>query len=136
MNVTYFIYTPFSVSLAKTVRPHFVQLDELRDAFLAQSGAKFAELQAIVGQLDLIALNRAIFRCDTEERDMGHQTGVYDIPGYGPLVYCGTQGFVSVLAEVAPNNDLGHPFCNNLREGNWMIGERRRRRNSAVHAAC
>lgn len=105
------------------MRPHFEKLDELKVAFASESGPKYAELLEIISRLDLIDLNRAIFRCDTEERDMGNGTGVYDVPGYGPLVYCGSQGFVSVLTEIAPNNDLGHPFCNNLREGNWMIGE-------------
>lgn len=112
-----------SVSLAKSIRPHFAKLDELKAAFDNESGPKYAQLSEIVNNLSLIDLNRAIFRCDHEERDMGNDTGVYDIPGYGPLVYCGTQGFISVLSEIAPNNDLGHPFCNNLREGNWMIGE-------------
>lgn len=121
-----------SVSLAKSVRPHFDQLDELKAALVGESGPKYDELLEIVGRLDLIDLNRAIFRCDTEERDMGNGTGVYDVPGYGPLVYCGSQGFVSVLTEIAPNNDLGHPFCNNLREGNWMIGERVSQRFSAI----
>lgn len=110
------------MSLQENVRPHFACLDALRVALDNQSGPEFDELVAVVAKMSLIDLNRAIFRCDTEERDMGHDTGVYDIPGYGRLVYCGTQGFVSVLSEVAPNNDLGHPFCNNLREGNWMIG--------------
>lgn len=112
----------FSVSLQESVRPHFVRLDALRLALDSQNGPDFDELVSVVEGMSLIDLNRAIFRCDQEERDMGHDTGVYNVPGYGPLVYCGTQGFVSVLSEVAPNNDLGHPFCNNLREGDWMIG--------------
>lgn len=28
---------------------------------------------------------------------------------------------ISLLADIRPNNDLGHPLCVNLREGNWLI---------------
>lgn len=104
-------------------KPHFKKLDEIVEGFNSQEGPIVTELQNIISKMNLINLNRAIYRCDTEERDMGHGSGVYDVPGYGPLVYCGTQGFYSVLNEIAPNNDLGHPFCTNLRDGNWMIGK-------------
>lgn len=39
-------------------------------------------------------LNKALYRCDQEERDeTANKFGVYNIPGYGPLVYAGLQGF-------------------------------------------
>lgn len=111
------------VSLHEQTRPHFAKLEELVTTFRAQNGKKLDELKAIVAKLDLNDLNRCVYRCDNEERDMGKGIGSYDIPGYGPLVYCGTQGFASILTQIAPINDLGHPICNNLRQGNWMIGE-------------
>lgn len=103
--------------------PHFAKLDDLVKSFMSkQFGAKANELKKIVSKLNLNDLNKAIYCCDHEERDAGNG-GVYNIPGYGPLVYSGTQGFDSVLSVIGPNNDLGHPLCSNLREGNWMIGE-------------
>lgn len=109
------------VSVKATLKKDFERLQELVEGFHRESGAVYEELREIIGQLNLDDLNKAIYRCEEEERDMGNSSGCYDVPNYGRLVYSGTQGFASVLAEIAPNNDLGHPVCNNLRDGNWMI---------------
>lgn len=72
--------------------------------------------------LDLIDLNFVLYRCDAEERDSTNgQSGVYDIPNLGPLVYAGLQGWWSVLEQIVRNNDLGHPLCDNLRNGQWAL---------------
>lgn len=72
--------------------------------------------------MDLSDINKALYRCDEEERDeTANKFGVYNIPGYGPLVYAGLQGVISLFADIRPNNDLGHPLCDNLRNGNWLI---------------
>lgn len=31
-------------------------------------------------------------------------------------------GIISPFSNIRPNNDLGHPICKNLRDGNWLIG--------------
>ncbi|XP_061181595.1 glycogen debranching enzyme-like isoform X2 [Saccostrea echinata] len=79
-----------------------------------------SNFHAIISKLSLSDLNFVLYRCDSEERADGNGFGAYDIPGHGPTVYCGLRGLMAVLAHVRPNNDLGHPLCHNLREGNWL----------------
>lgn len=79
-----------------------------------------SNFHAIVSKLTLSDMNIVLYRCDSEEKADGNGFGAYDIPGHGPMVYCGLRGLMAVLAHVRPNNDLGHPLCNNLREGNWL----------------
>ncbi|KAI9367985.1 glycogen debranching enzyme [Aspergillus egyptiacus] len=73
-------------------------------------------------EMNLIDLNFALYRCEAEERDSsGGQHGVYNIPNYGPLVYAGLQGWWSVLEDIIKLNDLGHPLCDHIRQGQWAL---------------
>ncbi|CAL8347014.1 unnamed protein product [Merluccius merluccius] len=76
-------------------------------------------LAELMSQLTLSDLNILLFRCDAEEEEDGG--GCYGVPGWEKLRYAGLQGLISVLAEVRPNNDLGHPVCVNLRQGDWLL---------------
>ncbi|XP_008297524.1 glycogen debranching enzyme isoform X1 [Stegastes partitus] len=76
-------------------------------------------LTQLMSKLTLADLNVLLFRCDTEEQEDGG--GCYNIPGWESLKYAGLQGLISVLADIRPNNDLGHPLCANLRQGDWLI---------------
>ena len=89
----------------------------------AEVGTKWRqELGEAVGELDLLDLNYALYRCDQEERDDGHGGGAYVVPGAGALIYCGVEGIMSMMKTVRDNNDLGHPLCDNLRSGDWLAG--------------
>ncbi|KAK1143430.1 bifunctional 4-alpha-glucanotransferase/amylo-alpha-1,6-glucosidase [Aspergillus melleus] len=73
-------------------------------------------------KLNLIDLNFVLYRCDAEERDSsGGQDGVYNIPNHGPLVYAGLQGWWSLLENIIKYNELGHPLCDHLRQGQWAL---------------
>ncbi|CAH1981135.1 unnamed protein product [Acanthoscelides obtectus] len=79
------------------------------------------ELNKIISKMQLSDLNRALYRCDQEERDESFGFDTYNIPSFGSMVYAGLQGFMSLMSNIRPSNDLGHPMCANLRDGNWMI---------------
>lgn len=87
--------------------------------------------------LDLVDLNVILHRADGEEKDATGQSsavnrtmcqadivggdGVYAIPDYGALVYCGLEGWMNPLRRIMDSNDLGHPLCEHLRQGTWAM---------------
>jgi glycogen debranching enzyme len=109
------IFPPGSIALFETWIPsaeHSVGLGN----FISSSADE------AFGELDLIDLNFVLYRCEPEERDSSSgQDGVYTIPGHGALVYAGLQGWWSILEDIIKRNDLGHPLCNHVREGQWAL---------------
>jgi glycogen debranching enzyme len=106
---------PGSIALFETWIPGAEHASGL-DNFLS-SGAD----EAFSG-LSLVDLNFVLYRCDAEERDSSNgEDGVYNIPKHGPLVYAGLQGWWSVLEGIIKYNQLGHPLCDHLREGQWAL---------------
>lgn len=76
---------------------------------------------AALAELDLVDLNVVLHRADGEEKDACGGDGVYAIPNYGSLVYCGLEGWMQPLRKITETNDLGHPLCAHLREGTWAM---------------
>ena len=108
-------FPPGSIALFETSIPSVEHAKGL-DTFVTQGATE------AFGSLSLVDLNFVLYRCEPEEHDlMGGDDGVYNIPGFGTLVYAGLQGWWSILRDVVRYNDLGHPICKHLREGQWAL---------------
>ena len=108
-------FPPGSIAVFETNIPSAEHSDGL-DTFVT-SGARDA-----FSSLSLVDLNLFLYRCEAEERDFSNgRDGVYSIPNHGALIYAGLQGWWSVLRDVIRNNELGHPLCNHLRDGQWSL---------------
>ncbi|CAB3994720.1 Glycogen debranching enzyme, partial [Paramuricea clavata] len=116
-------FPPGSVIAFKiSLFPHVKEaVDSVRNVISNCCGSEASEWDSVFETLNLADMNRILYRCDAEERADGFGGGVYDIPNYGPFMYCGIQGFMSTMSSIRTNNDLGHPLCQNLREGNWLM---------------
>ena len=108
-------FPPGSIALFETWIPGAEHSEGL-DKYVS-SGAKEA-----FRSVNLTDLNYILYRCEPEERNASNgQDGCYDVPGHGPLVYAGLQGWWSVLQDIVKENNLGHPICQHLRDGTWAL---------------
>ncbi|CZR51069.1 probable glycogen debranching enzyme [Phialocephala subalpina] len=108
-------FPPGSIALFETWIPEAEHTTGL-DSYVT-SGAK-----AAFANVNLVDLNYVLYRCEAEELDSSDgKNGVYDIPGHGKLVYAGLQGWWSVLKNIIRDNDLAHPLCQHLRNGQWPL---------------
>ncbi|KAK0734496.1 glucanotransferase domain of glycogen debranching enzyme-domain-containing protein [Lasiosphaeria miniovina] len=108
-------FPPGSIALFETWIPAAEHSSGL-DTFVT-SGAKVA-----MDELSLIDLNFLLYKCEPEEHDVSNgRDGTYDIPGHGKIVYAGLQGWWSILADIIKDNNLAHPLCQHLRDGQWAL---------------
>ncbi|KAK8757967.1 hypothetical protein V5799_004401 [Amblyomma americanum] len=117
-----------SKGAVQSIRKHLSHLGYISGPQL-ESGAGAAvnpcsdeeNIAAIAKALSLSDLNRVLFRAECEENAENRGGGAYNFPRHGSLVYCGLQGVMSLLSEIRIKNDLGHPVCDNLRVGDWLM---------------
>jgi glycogen debranching enzyme len=108
-------FPPGSIALFETSVPS-AERDEGLDKFVT-TGAR-----AAFRECNLSDLNIVLYRCDPEERDLSNnKDGTYNVPGHGTLIYAGLQGWWSVLRDIVNENNLGHPLCQHLRDGQWAL---------------
>ena len=63
----------------------------------APKTSDLSNIDKIISSLSYDELNILLFRCSSEEASEQIGSNVYEVPGYGPLVYCGLVGFLNVL---------------------------------------
>ncbi|PIC44676.1 hypothetical protein B9Z55_004964 [Caenorhabditis nigoni] len=95
--------------------------DEAANAFeqIHQSIASSPHLDSALSKLTYQSFPPLLFHCESEDYATIEQGG-YDVPNFGKFVYCGLQGLIPVLDKIRDHNDLGHPLCQNLRDGTWL----------------
>jgi glycogen debranching enzyme len=78
------------------------------------------DLKEAISDCGFPEINAALFRSDREELDV-IGNNLYVVPNYGKFSYGGLEGIVTALLPIARNNDIGHPICDNLRAGVWLL---------------
>lgn len=110
-----------SVAVVFTAPDDGSQLQQLQQQ-LRETILKTPSLLAGASTADL---NWLLYRCNQEELDASlGKRGAYEVPGYGPLVYCGLVGAAAVFDKarrLLPREQLQQPISQNLMEGTWLL---------------
>ncbi|RWS27560.1 glycogen debranching enzyme-like isoform X2 [Leptotrombidium deliense] len=102
----------FEVSLDQI---HIDAVNELKSVL-----NNLSDLEQVLRNISLCDLNYVLFRIDQEEKDERSDAGVYNIPNFQSLNYCGIAGLMFYWKDIRTKDDLGHPICDNLRDGDWL----------------
>lgn len=78
-------------------------------------------LSHIIHNLTLLDLNFVLFRCVKEEQRDGSTDVGYVVPNMGMLNFCGLHSIIKILSDVASSNNMAHPLCDNIRQGDWLM---------------
>lgn len=108
----------FRVKLHEDLENHVRKIRSNIENVIKKTDLRFS---SILSSLNLCDMNRVLFRCDAEERADGFGIAAYDFPGWESMKYCGLQGIASIFEKIRASNDLGHPACQNLRDGDWLM---------------
>uniref|UniRef100_A0A672JG74 Glycogen debranching enzyme n=1 Tax=Salarias fasciatus TaxID=181472 RepID=A0A672JG74_SALFA len=119
IQVTWWSQVALDSKIQQCVKALRHQLVQFSPQYQTESLPEQNPPSVILSRLSLIDMNMLLYRCDAEEREDGR--GCYSVPCWSPLIYAGLQGLMSVMAEIRPHNDLHHPFCLNLRRGDWIL---------------
>lgn len=96
------------------------QLQTLAKQLFFTTNSIREDIQRQLTELDLNTLNYVLFRSNQEEMDDGLGGGAYEIPKFKTLNYCGLAGLMFYWKDIRTRHDLGHPICDNLRQGLWL----------------
>ncbi|ORZ29735.1 hypothetical protein BCR44DRAFT_1447957 [Catenaria anguillulae PL171] len=120
---------PGSAFLFETWITTMDQLKSLHD-LLTLEGTQRSGIANLCNELTLQDIGVLLFQTEAEEKE--HGGGIYNVPGYGNLAFCGLEGIATVMRDIMRRNDLGAPLCANIREGPWLMDYSVGRLQSAV----
>lgn len=82
------------MALHANIKPALIKL---QNTILQITSNEKSDLHNIISCMDFSDLNKVLYRCDQEEREETcGRFGVYNVPGYGCLVYAGLQGVMNI----------------------------------------